>query len=345
VDSPRDGEVLVRLRSAAICHTDLHAFRGELQVEMPVVLGHEASGVVEAVGPSVSALKPKARVVVSLLRSCGRCKNCLMGRGNICTAEWAIDREGRLHLDDGTRVWAGLHVGAFAELVVVDQSQVVAIPDELALETAAVLGCGVITGIGAAVNTANVIPGSSVLVLGAGGIGLNIIQGARLAGATTIIASDLAEFKLDAARLFGATHTYHPSELDSDSLIRSLTSGRGADFAFVTVSTQHVVDLACSATRRGGTVVICALPIEGTQAVVDLRYFAGDRRVIGSSMGSTRLQVDVPYLIELYRQRRIRLDELISERFAFADINEAVRSSTAGGAIRNMVDFAAASSN
>jgi len=338
-DWPRGTEVLVRLHSTAICGTDMHALRGEIDVGLPVVMGHEASGVVEAVGEAVTALQPNARVVISLLRSCGRCKECLSGAGNLCSAEWAMDVQGRLHAADGTRVWAGLHVGAFAELVIVDQSQLVGISDDLPLEAAAVLGCGVITGIGAVVNTAKVKPGSSVLVLGAGGVGLNVIQGARLAGATMIIASDPMVHKLHAANLFGATHAVHPRELDGGSMIRMLTAGRGVDYAFITVGKQEVVNLACESTRRGGTVVVCALPTAGSPAAIDLRYFSGDRRIVGSSMGSSRLQVDIPYLVELYRQGRIRLDELVSERFSFADINDAVRSAIAGNAIRNLVVF------
>src|SRR5437588_9381683 len=235
IEPPQSGEVKVRLVATAICHSDIHALHGDWKANFPVVAGHEAAGIVEEVGENVTLTAPGENVVVSLLRSCGRCFYCMQGQSNLCNGTFALDTESRLHNKQGELIYQGIRTAAFAEYVIVDQSQVVTVPHTIPLEKAALLACGVITGVGAVVNTGQVKPGSCVVVIGLGGVGLNAVQGAVLAGASTIIAMDLIESKLEAAKIFGATHTLNAQQEALALQVRELTSGRGADYVFVTV--------------------------------------------------------------------------------------------------------------
>lgn len=341
IDPPARGEVAVRIAACAICHSDVHAIRGDWGGVLPVVAGHEAAGVVEAVGDSVAGVSPGDPVVVSLLRSCGRCFYCTVGAPHLCTHAFALTTESRLRTHDGRPLRQGIGVGAFAEYAVVDQSQVVRVPDDLPLDRAALLACGVITGFGAVVNTAQVRPGSSVVVIGIGGVGLNAVQGAVLAGATPIIAVDTLEHKLEAARSFGATHALAATRDDLAGAVRDLTGGRGADYVFVTVGSAAAATQALQLTRRAGTVTLVGIPASGTSVPLDVgRAVTREQRVLGSAMGSTRLGVDVPRLVDLYRQGRLKLDELITARYPLERINEAIVSMERGEALRNVVVFA-----
>ncbi|MFQ5784353.1 MAG: alcohol dehydrogenase catalytic domain-containing protein [Alphaproteobacteria bacterium] len=235
IDPPGNGEVKVRLAACAICHSDIHYMEGAWGGTLPAVYGHEAAGVVEETGPGVTLAEPGDRVVVSLLRSCGRCFYCTRGEPHICETRFVLDAENRLHGKGGEAIHQGLRTGAFAEYVVVDESQLVQIPGSVPFDSASLLACGVITGVGAVVNTARVPSGSSVVVIGTGGVGLNSVQGAVLCGAQPIIAIDLSADKLESARAFGATHVVDPTATDPADAVRSLTGGRGADYVFVTV--------------------------------------------------------------------------------------------------------------
>lgn len=222
----------------------------------------------------------------------------------------------------------------------VDQSQVVRVPDDLPLDRAALLACGVITGLGAVVNTAQVRPGSSVVVIGIGGVGLNAVQGAVLAGATPIIAVDTLDHKLEAARSFGATHALAATRDDLAGAVRDLTGGRGADYVFVTVGSAAAAAQALQLTRRAGTVTLVGLPASGATVPLDIgKAVTREQRVLGSSMGSTRLSVDVPRLVDLHRQGRLKLDELITARYPLERINDAIVSMERGEALRNVVVF------
>jgi Zn-dependent alcohol dehydrogenase len=304
------------------------------------VAGHEAAGVVEAVGAGVTHVKPGDPAVVSLMRSCGRCFFCTTGAPHLCAGVFALASENRLHNQRGEPLRQGISTGAFAEQVVVDQSQVVKISPDMPLDRACLLACGVITGLGAVVNTAQAPPGSSVVVIGTGGVGLNAVQGAVLSGAHPIIAIDLIDSKLEAARQFGATHTLNGKQEGLRKTIKGLTHGRGADYVFAAIGSAPAVSQGLTLLRRGGTLVLVGMPAEGTTVPLPIGQFVYDgQRVLGSNMGSTRLSVDVPRLVELYQAGRLKLDELITNRYPLEEINAAIESMERGEALRNVIMF------
>ncbi|RIK38562.1 MAG: zinc-binding dehydrogenase [Chloroflexi bacterium] len=340
VDAPQAGEVLVRMAAAGICHSDIHLVRGEWEGEVPVVAGHEGAGVVEAVGPGVTSVAPGDPVVVSLLRSCGQCFYCQTGSPYACDHEFALDVSTRLHSHDGAPIKQGISTACFAEYAVVEQSQLAKVPQGFPLECAALLACGVITGLGAVVNTAQVLPGRSVVVIGVGGVGLNSVQGAHLSGAYPIIAVDTLDGKLEAAREFGATHGVNATAPDAIDQVRALTGGKGADYVFVTVGSATAAAQGLRMIRPHGTLTLVGMPPRRDTFPLNV-YEAVARGVTvkGSSMGSTRLSVDIPRLVALYQQGRLKLDELITTRYPFERINDAIVSSERGEALRNVVVF------
>ena len=342
IDPPQAGEAKVRLAATAICHSDIHFLKGDWGGKLPVVAGHEAAGVVEEIGEGVALVKPGDYVVVSLLAACGRCFNCTTGAPYICEGEFALNTESRLRTGQGEPIHHGMRTAAFAEYAIVDQSQAVKIPEEMPLDRAALLACGVITGFGAVVNTARVEPFSSVVVIGVGGVGLNAVQGASFAGAHPIIAVDLLDNKLIAARAFGATHTINTAQQETPAeAVKELTSGRGADYVFVTVGNPKAVAQGFEMLGREGTLVIVGVPKK--DATVSFPVFpivlGGPRRIIGSRMGSARLSVDVPRLVKLYQHGRLKLDELITARYPLEQINEAIEVVEKGEALRNVIVF------
>ena len=338
IDPPKQGEVKVRVAATAICHSDIHYIRGDWIADLPVVAGHEAAGIVETVGENVTLAQVGDPVIISLLRSCGRCFYCTTGLPNHCDGPFALRTESRLHTRQGDTIYQGIRTGAFAEYVIVDQSQVVQVPPAMPLDRAALLACGVITGLGAVVNTAQVKPGSSVVVIGAGGVGLNAVQGAVLSGASRIIAIDLVESKLEAAKVFGATHTLNARQENMSSQVRELTSGRGADYVFVTVGSTTAVIQGMTLLRRAGTLVIVGMPpVEATAPLSVISVADRGIRILGSFMGSTRLRVDIPWLVDLYQQERLKLDELITARYPLEQINEAIEVMERGEALRNVI--------
>ncbi len=340
---PRAGEVKIAVAACAICHSDIHFADGAWGGALPAVYGHEASGIVDAIGPDVRHVVPGDSVVVSLLRSCGRCYFCERDESHLCEGEFAADRDGRLRTTDGEPVTQAMHTGAFAEEVVVDESQVAVVPQSLAHELAALLGCSVITGLGAVLDRAAVPSGSSVAVVGTGGVGLSSIQGALLCGADPIIAVDTSQSKRDLAGLFGATHALDPGSGRLASEVRALTGGRGADYVFVTVGRVDAIELGLTYVRRGGTLVIVGMPAAGESfGVVAVDLVHDDIRILGSKMGSTRLQIAVPRIVELYESGRLKLDELITGRFGLEEINEAIAASRDGATVRNVIVLGAA---
>ncbi|HEX2500064.1 MAG TPA: Zn-dependent alcohol dehydrogenase [Methylomirabilota bacterium] len=346
LDPPKTGEVRVRIGAVAICHSDVHLVRGDWtgwsSTPPPVVAGHEAAGVVDEVGPGVTRVRPGDRVVVSLLRTCGACVPCLTGAAYLCEGRFALLTEHRLHARTGQPLNLGIRVAGFAEATVVDQSQLVSVPADLRLDRACLLACGVITGVGAVLNTAQLTPGSSAVIIGAGGVGVNAIQGAALAGASPLVAVDIVPAKLPVARTFGATHAVDGRHADLPRLVRELTGGRGADYVFVTVGNPAVVSQALTLARRGGTVVLVGMPAAGATAPIPIGDFAGNGlRLLGSNMGSTRLGVDVPRLVARYQEGRLQLDELITARYPLERINEAIVAMEGGQALRNVIVFPA----
>jgi S-(hydroxymethyl)glutathione dehydrogenase / alcohol dehydrogenase len=340
LDAPRAREARVRVAACAICHSDVAFADGAWGGELPAVYGHEAAGVVEEVGRGVERVRPGDRVVVSLLRSCGRCFFCRGGEEHLCEGEFPGDGEVRLRTADGEPVTQAMHTASFAEEVVVDESQLAVVPGSLPFDVAALLGCGVVTGVGAVVDRAEVPPHASVVVVGTGGVGLNAVQGAVLAAAEPIVGVDLSAAKRDAARLFGATHAVDPEQDDSIAAVRELTGGRGADFVFVTVGRASVIESALGLVRRGGTVVVVGMPPDGeTFGVVAVDLAHNDVRIVGTKMGSAKLDPLVPRLVELYGRGRIKLDELITARYPLEQISLAIADARARDALRNVIVF------
>lgn len=338
LDPPGPDEVMVDIRACAICASDLHAAAGSWGGELPVVHGHEAAGIVRDIGRGVTAVAPGDRVVVSLLRSCRACFFCDIGSPHLCSGrdDFDLARSTRLHTTGGTPIAQGVYTGAFAEAVVVHSSQVAAVPADVPFEAAALLACGVATGYGAATRTAPVPAGSTVVVVGAGGVGLNTVQGAVARAAAQVIAVDVAGAKLTDALDFGATHAV--SAGDAATRVRALTDGRGADLVFVTVGSTAAIEQGLELCRRGGTTVVVGMTAAGEHVRIEASGFAADgKHLVGSFLGSTDLPVDVADLSERYLHGELLLDELITGRYSLGRINEAMASSAAGHARRNLV--------
>ena len=335
--APGPGEVEVKLDACAICHSDLTYIDGGWGGTLPAVYGHEAAGTVSAVGAGVEGFETGSKVLVTLIRSCGRCPTCAGGRPVLCTNPAMPGSP--LSMADGGPLEQGLKTAAFAERVVVEQSQLAPLPDGVPMEAAALLSCGVITGIGAAVNTARIRPGEVVVVIGAGGVGLNAIQGARLAGAARIIAVDTLPEKLDAAKQFGATDGILASDPKPWSAAKKI-AGRGADAVLVTVGAIPVYDTAARYLGPGGRLVAVGMPHSGASSTYEPVILAATgQRLEGSLMGDTVLVRDIPWLADLYLQGRLQLDELISGRWTLDQINEAIADTRTGAARRNVIVF------
>ena len=340
LNPPKRGQVEVKLEACAICHSDIFAMDGAWGGNLPAVYGHEAAGRVSAVGEGVSDYKVGDPVLVTLLRSCGTCPTCAQGHPVNCEASYDRMGDSPIRLDGGEVAEHGIQTGAFAEAVVVDQSQLAALPEDIAMDVASLLSCGVITGLGAVVNTAQMRPGATCAIVGAGGVGLNSIQGAKIAGATTIIALDLEEGKLEAAKAFGATHGVNVRDADMVDQIKALTGGRGVDFVFVTVGAVQAFEGATAYLAPRGQVIFVGMPPSGEFAKYEpVMITALSHGIRGSLMGETVLKRDIPWLIEQYRQGNLMLDELITNRYSLDQINEAIADTKAGKSLRNVIVF------
>jgi Zn-dependent alcohol dehydrogenase len=339
--APRAGEIRVKLAACAICHSDITYAAGGWGGTLPAVYGHEASGVVEEVGAGVSHVRPGDHVVVTLIRSCGHCIECARGSQVLCEAVFPLDERSPLtSRATGETLVHGLRTAAFAEYVVVEASQAVAIPKDVPLDAASLIACGVLTGLGAVTNTAGTRAGECVVVIGTGGVGLNSVQGARLVGASPIIALDLSAEKRAAALAFGATHAFDPREGDVAARIKEINNGRLADWVFVTVGAKAALDQANGLMKRGGGVVVVGMPASGVMGSYDPGWFASDgQKILGSKMGSARIRIDVPRIVDLYRQGRLKLDELITARYELSEINTAIAAVARGEALRNVIVF------
>jgi len=346
VEAPHGGEVLVKMVVGGVCHSDLHAMTGHLVASLPAILGHEGSGVVAEVGPGVTSLRPGDHVIPIWRLSCGVCEYCSGGRPALCAAGTQIRMTGRL-LDGTTRFkldgkeikhWAG--VSSFSEYSVIPAGALIKIPDDFPLDIGALLGCGVITGVGAVFNAAQVKPGSSVAVFGTGGVGINVIQGAAIAGAEKIIAVDLLASKLEFARRFGATHTINAKETKPVEAVRALTGGRGVDYAFEVVGLPETIRQAYDTlSKRGMAVAVGVAPMTTEVSVPIMTLVYEERILTGSVYGSSRPAIDIPKLIDLYRAGKLKLDELLTRRYPFAQINEAYAALERGEVLRSIVTF------
>jgi S-(hydroxymethyl)glutathione dehydrogenase/alcohol dehydrogenase len=339
IASPIGREVLVRTVASGVCHSDLHFMEGLYPFPAPAILGHEAAGVVEAVGPHVGEFKPGDHVIACLSVFCGHCEYCLTGRTHLCQS-----RPVRAAGEPPKLTWQGTPVNQFANLsgyaeqMLVHESGLVRVRDDMPLDRAALIGCGVTTGVGAVLNTARVEAGTTVAVYGAGGVGLAVIQGARIAGARMIIAVDVFPHKLDTARELGATHGIDASATDPVKAIRELTGG-GVDYAFEAIGLKKAAEQAFDCLRPGGTATVVGMIPVGQKIELEGSVFLREKKIQGCSMGSNRFKVDMPRYVELYRQGRLRLDEMITRRGRLEDVNEAFRAMKAGEVARTVLMF------
>jgi len=334
--APQAGEVEVSIEAVAVCHSDISLWQGGFGGSTPAVFGHEAAGIVTGLGAGVKGLALGDSVAVTLIRACGTCPSCGSGHPTVCENP-GDGKNSPLATDQGDAMWQALFTGAFAEKVVVDQSQLVKIPADMPKDAAALISCGVITGVGAAVNTANIRPGQNVVVIGAGGVGLNAIQGARIAGAARIVAVDTNPDKLEAAKEFGATHGVL-AEGKPFKEAQKIFGGRGADAVLVTVGVASVYDLAPRYLANRGKVVMVGMPHFGQMASYSPLLMADmGQSIVGSKMGDVVIKRDIPWMVDLYTQGRLKLDELITGRWPLEQINEAMADTIAGNARRNVI--------
>jgi NDMA-dependent alcohol dehydrogenase len=340
---PQAGEVRVRFAASGVCHSDLHYLKGDRTCPMPVVLGHEGAGVIEEIGPGVTYVQPGDHVILSLVPACGRCEDCVAGRPNLCEVRYTLNGNlpnGSTRLRKGDQeVKHFACVSSFAEYAVVPEGSLVKIGSDMPMDKAALIGRCVTTGVGAALWTAKVEPGTSVVVIGCGGVGLNVVQGAALAGAERIIAVDTFASKLEYAEAFGATHTVNASETDAVEAVRELTKGRGADYAFEAIGLTQTAVQTLQCTRRGGKAVIVGVIRQGEQLTIDPDFLHQDRQLLGCTYGSANMRAGMPQLVQLYQANKLKLDELVSRTFSLDEINTAFDIMESGEVARSVIAY------
>lgn len=343
IDQPAGREVLVRTAASGVCHSDLHYVDGSVSYtgSAPMVLGHEGAGVVEAVGDQVTTVRPGDHVIACLSGFCGACQQCLTGHPNLCVNRM-IKRETsappRLS-QHGQPVMPFADIGSYAEQMLCHENSLVQIDSDIPLDHAALMGCGALTGLGAALRTSGLEAGQSVAVFGCGGVGLSIIQGARIGGARQIIAVDMYNSKLGMAEAVGATHVVNSSDQDPVAAIRELTRGEGVDHAFEAVGLPILVRQAVESLAIRGTATIVGVLPTGSMIEFPWEALRPECRVQTSRMGSNRFRVDIPRYLELYRQGRLKLDEMVTRRRTLNDINDAFRAMKAGEVARTVLLF------
>ena len=333
-------QVRVRLMASGVCHSDWHVVKGEWPfVPLPTILGHEGAGVVEEVGPAVHTVKVGDHVVLSWKRNCGLCEMCQGGYPNLC--DEPADQRGLPRFPGSARTMNKFNgLGTFATETIVPQDVAIAINKEIPLAQAALVGCGVMTGVGAALNTARVQPGKSVAVFGCGGVGLNVIQGAAIAGAEPIIAVDIMDNKLELGKQFGATHTVNSAQVDPVEAIRELTNGLGVHYAFEAIGLVPApFKQAILCTRKRGITVYVGHAPENTPVDFDARMLMPEKLVIGSMYGTCRPRVDFPRLLNLYQAGKLKLDELVTRVYPLEGINEAFVALGKGEVARSVLDL------
>ena len=344
-EPPRAGEVRVKVQAAGVCMSDWHIMNGDWPLPLPMVLGHEAAGIVVENGPGVDTVRPGDHVIFSFRPHCGRCRYCSSGRTVRCighndTPRWRMhDGTTRVKLN-GEPVNQMARIGTFSEEVVCPAEQVVKIRDDLPFTHAAIIGCSVATGIGAVIRHARIPAGASVLVVGCGGVGLNVVQGAKLAGANPIIACDLRANKLDYARAFGATHTINAGFENVIERVKALTDGLGVDAAFDAIGSEATALQVVDAVAPGGHAVLVGIPAFATRAPINPSQIVyGEKLISGTYYGSVRPNIDFPILADLDMERKIDLDRLISRTYRFDEINEGFRLMLAGEVARGVIVF------
>lgn len=346
LDPPKAHEVLVRIRAAGVCHSDLHTYRGELRAMPPLVLGHEGAGVVEAVGSAVSKVKPGDHILVNWVPSCNQCPTCLRGQPNLCerlpsTSLAALLPDGttRLKTLDGVTLKHYLSAATMAEYAVIDEASAIPIPADVPFEVGALIGCAVVTGAGAVINTAGAQPGSSAAVIGCGGVGLSAIISCVLAGCNPIIAVDVFDSKLDFARKLGATHTVNARQVDAIEAMRQLTR-LGPDYVFDSVGAAATISQALKAVRPGGAATVMGMHSLKTDVPIPAGpLIAQNKRLLGSFFGSAKPHFDLPRLIDLYRAGRLPVDDLVTKRYPLDEIHQAFHDMEAGHVARGVIVF------
>jgi S-(hydroxymethyl)glutathione dehydrogenase / alcohol dehydrogenase len=346
LDAPRTGEVLVRIKATGVCHSDLMAADGTMPVPLPAVLGHEAAGIVEEVGPGVRRVRPDDHVILSWAPECGECFYCMSGHSNLCERYaprvldgTLLDGTTRLRAADGEEIRHYSFLSSFAEASVVPETCCVPIDRSMPFAQASLVGCAVMTGIGAAINTAKVRAGGSVAVLGCGGVGISAVQGARICGASRIVAVDVRPDKEALARLFGATDFVLASDTAVEE-IRALTHGRGADYVFEATGRPAVMRQAYAATRRGGTLVYIGIAPAGADLVLPATPLPRDEKTIaGSFYGGAMPRRDFLLILDMYARGQVKLDEMISDTLPLSGINDALDSVRRGSGLRSVIDL------
>jgi S-(hydroxymethyl)glutathione dehydrogenase/alcohol dehydrogenase len=339
--TPGPREVLIRTVAAGLCHSDLHFMEGKYVYPTPTVLGHESAGIVEAVGEQVTYVQPGDHVITCLSVYCGNCEHCLTGHLSLCENAAAVSRplEGEQRItQDGENVWQFLNLSSFAEMMLVHEHAVVKIREDMPLDRAALIGCGVTTGVGAVFNTAKVEPGTTVAVIGCGGIGLNCVQAAHIAGAARVIAIDMVDTKLKLAEQFGATDLVNPSNGDPIAQVQELTGG-GVHYSFEAIGNATTAQQAFLMLRRGGTATVIGMIPIGQNVELPGTEFLWEKTIQGSNMGSNRFRVDMPRYIDLYLDGRLKLDELVSARIQLDQINDGFEAMKAGEVARSVIMF------
>jgi S-(hydroxymethyl)glutathione dehydrogenase/alcohol dehydrogenase len=342
IDDPGPGEVLVKTAASGICHSDLHVIEGSLPVPPPCILGHEPAGVVEAVGDGVTEVAPGDHVIGCLTAWCGVCRFCTGGRPYLCPTQFVGRPDGaraRLSAANGDPLFQFANLSSFAEHMLCPQRSLVKIRDDMPLDRASLLGCGVTTGLGAALNTVHIPAGANVVVIGCGGVGLAALQGARIVGAGKIIAVDAQPWKFPLARQVGATDCIDPKDGDPVAAVHALTAG-GADFVFECIGLVPTVQQAIAMTGRGGTTVLVGVvPITELVPISAADLTLQEKKVTGSYMGSNRFRFDMPKYVDFYLDGRLLLDEMISARIPLAEVNDAFERMRKGEAARQVIVF------
>jgi S-(hydroxymethyl)glutathione dehydrogenase/alcohol dehydrogenase len=342
VDSPGPREVLVRTMAAGLCHSDLHFMEGKYAYPTPAVLGHESAGVVEAVGEAVGYVAPGDHVITCLSVFCGQCSYCLEGRPSLCSGKEVQCNRGpdeppRLTID-GQPAFQFLNLSSFGEMMLVHENAVVKVREDMPMDRAALIGCGVMTGMGAVFRTAQVRPGETMAVLGCGGVGLAAIQGGRIAGAGQVIAVDTVSTKLEIARQLGATDTVDASAGDPVAQVRELTGG-GVHHSFEAIGLKQTAEQAYQMLRNGGTATVIGMIPVGTMVEihgVDLLY---EKKLQGSNMGSNQFRTDMPRFVEMYLNGQLLLDEMVSARIRLEDVNDGFGAMRSGSVARSVITF------
>ncbi len=347
VADPQAGEVRVRMQAAGVCHSDLHVMKGDLPIGKPIVMGHEGAGVIESVGEGVRSVAPGDQVILLWRVSCGKCRYCTSGRPALCDLGTEVRRTGkmadgktRFHDAKGEEVRHYCGVSTFSEFSTVPELAVLKIDPDFSIQKAALLGCGVITGAGAVFHAADVQPGSSVAVVGCGGIGLNVVQGARIRGAKTIIGVDVIDRKLEEARRMGATHVVNASGGDGVEQVMDLTDGAGVDFSFEAIGRTENIEQAYAMAGKAGKCIVVGIAPAGAQASFDVNQLVySEKELIGSLYGSAQPRVDLPELMELHHRGELLVDELLTRTYTLDEINAAYDDLEKGKLARGLVVF------